>query len=313
MNTDWDDYRHFAAVARLGTVRAAATALRVNPSTVTRRLERLEQHLGLPLFERSPLGLVMTAAGREVAAKVEQIARSVGELEAGIRAAISTESGSVTLQLPKSLGIVLAPRLDDFLALHPDIRIELVNPSGAPVSPRAGQGAGLGAGQGAGQGVDQGADITVRGTMHPDPDVIARPLGRPRMGVFQQSRPIEAQVRQGVESYPGWLSLHDSDLGAAVDTTLRHCGFADMPLRLQTSSILQQLAALRAGLGVGPLPWWMVNTASGLAEIPVSGPNLAQPFWLMSRPELRRVVRVQVLMEWLRVELAEPVYGFVRD
>ncbi len=57
---DWDDYRYFAAVARNGSVRGAATRLGVNASTVTRRLDALEDRLGVMLFTRSQRGLQIT-------------------------------------------------------------------------------------------------------------------------------------------------------------------------------------------------------------------------------------------------------------
>lgn len=66
---DWDDVRYFLAVARGGSVRAAAERLGVNHSTVLRRIAQLEERLGVHMFEKLPSGYRLTAAGEEVLRK----------------------------------------------------------------------------------------------------------------------------------------------------------------------------------------------------------------------------------------------------
>ncbi|WP_336492695.1 helix-turn-helix domain-containing protein, partial [Methylobacterium nigriterrae] len=56
---DWNDFRFFLAVARAGTVSAAARALQIDQATVGRKVAALEAALGLQLFERSPLGYLI--------------------------------------------------------------------------------------------------------------------------------------------------------------------------------------------------------------------------------------------------------------
>ena len=63
---EWDDVRYFLAVAREGSVRAAAKRLGVNHATVLRRIAQLEECLGTHMFEKLPTGYRLTAAGEEV-------------------------------------------------------------------------------------------------------------------------------------------------------------------------------------------------------------------------------------------------------
>src|ERR1700730_10854537 len=72
---DWDDVRYFLAVARGGSVRAAAERVGVNHATVLRRVAQLEQRLGAYMFEKLPSGCV-TAAGEEVLELAEQMEAS---------------------------------------------------------------------------------------------------------------------------------------------------------------------------------------------------------------------------------------------
>src|SRR3981189_3730709 len=78
---DWDDIRYFLAVARGGSVRAAAEGLRVNHSIVLPRIAQLEERLGAQMFEKLPSGYRLTAAGEEVLELANQMEASAHQLE----------------------------------------------------------------------------------------------------------------------------------------------------------------------------------------------------------------------------------------
>src|ERR1700757_2580369 len=78
---DWDDIRYFLAVARGGSVRAAAKSLGVNHATVLRRIAQLEERLGALMFEKLPAGYHLTAAGEEVLELAKQMEASSLKLE----------------------------------------------------------------------------------------------------------------------------------------------------------------------------------------------------------------------------------------
>ena len=81
---DWNDLRHFLAVAREGSTLAAATALRVNQSTVHRRLVALEQRLGCALVERHPAGYRLTEHGKQLQPFAEEVENAVSALLSSI-------------------------------------------------------------------------------------------------------------------------------------------------------------------------------------------------------------------------------------
>jgi DNA-binding transcriptional LysR family regulator len=81
---DWDDVRHFLALARVGSVRAAGSMLGVSHSTVARRVEALETRLGARLFDRHRDGYLLTDAGREMVAGAERVEREMAALERGL-------------------------------------------------------------------------------------------------------------------------------------------------------------------------------------------------------------------------------------
>src|ERR1700727_2184892 len=78
---DWDDVLYFLAVARGGSVRAAAARLGVNHATALRRIAQLEERLGVRMFEKLPSGYRLTAAGEEVLGFADQMEASAHLLE----------------------------------------------------------------------------------------------------------------------------------------------------------------------------------------------------------------------------------------
>jgi molybdate transport repressor ModE-like protein len=74
---EWDDFRVFLAIARHGSLTAAARALRVTQPTMGRRLEMLEERLGTRLFERTPTGPVLTDLGAAILNNAEQMEQAV--------------------------------------------------------------------------------------------------------------------------------------------------------------------------------------------------------------------------------------------
>jgi len=100
MNTlDWDDIKHFLALSRHGSVRAASDKLGISHSTVARRIEAFEKRLGVRLFERSSIGYALTAAGEEVLISAEQIENEIHSLERRIVGRDQQLSGSIKLTL----------------------------------------------------------------------------------------------------------------------------------------------------------------------------------------------------------------------
>ncbi len=122
----WDDLRHFLAVARLGTLSAAAETLNTDHTTVARHIQRLEERLSVQIFFRSNLGYSVTADGE----RLRPIAEAM-EASYIAAAAMKTDnpaiSGTVRIGTPDGFGtFFLAPRLHKLAALHPNLEIELL-------------------------------------------------------------------------------------------------------------------------------------------------------------------------------------------
>src|SRR3984893_3055287 len=125
---DWDDIRYFLAVARGGSVRAAAKALVVNHATVLRRIAQLEERLGALMFEKLPSGYRLTAAGEEVLELANQMEASSHQMETRVFGRDQSVRGLLRVTMAPPLAThLLMPDFADFARLHPDIEMEIVS------------------------------------------------------------------------------------------------------------------------------------------------------------------------------------------
>lgn len=113
----------FAAAAQLRSLTAAADALGLSLPALSRRIRILEEHLGGPLLERLPRGVVPTARGAAYAA---ELLPALDALRQATGRARQTECRAVRISLIPTLAMTwLLPRLPAFQAAHPGIRLDL--------------------------------------------------------------------------------------------------------------------------------------------------------------------------------------------
>ena len=125
-NVTLKQLRAFAAVARTGSVTAAAQALHVTPPAVTLQMKLLADQLGLPLVERAPSGMVPTHAGRLLADTVRRVEAVLSDSAASLAALAGTEGGTVHVGVV-STAKYFAPRvLAAFARSHPAIELRLM-------------------------------------------------------------------------------------------------------------------------------------------------------------------------------------------
>ena len=127
---DWDDVRHFLALARLGSVRAAGASLGVSHSTVARRVEALECRLATRLFDRNRDGYQLTEAGQQMLPSAERVESELAALERGLTGQDDRLEGPVSVTCCDSyVSELLIEAFTPFCDAHPDIELHLVNDS----------------------------------------------------------------------------------------------------------------------------------------------------------------------------------------
>lgn len=278
---DWSDLRTVLALARAGTMAAAARRLRVDPTTVARRIARTETRLGVRLFDRAEGACRPTEAGARAAAAAERMEAEADAVAEAVAGSDRRVAGTVRLTaVPLLVDRVLIPALPGLLARHPELTVELVaEPRALSLTRRE-------------------ADMALR-LARPTGEqaVVARRLGRLAYAAYG---PAGADPH----SLP-WIAYED--------------GMAELPPAKRTAALAARdggrlaavrvndggglLQAIRAGLGRGVLPCAVGDAATGLVRLDDPGAVFERELWLLTHPELRRLPRVRAVAEWLDATL----------
>ena len=274
---DWEDLRHFVALAREGTLSAAARTLGVDHATVARRVAALEAAIALKLVDRRSRATSLTEDGRRIAAiaaPMEEAAFAVGR---AVQAAKGGIDGEVTISAPPSLAnALIAPRLIRLRGRHPGIRIKLIGEKRrASLSRRE-------------------ADIAVRMTRPTEPGLIARKVGS--FGFSLYATPMYLK-----ETPPHAFAFIAYD-GAMDDVPQQQwlmaiAGSSEIVLR--TNDLENQAAAARAGLGLAALPHFLGDCDPRLKRHEVPGKPVTRDVWLLVHRDLRQAPAVRAVMDFL--------------
>lgn len=121
-----DSLRTFIEVARLEHLGRAAEVLHADPSTVSRKVDRLEHEVGVPLFERVGRAIRLTHAGQRFLVRAERLLGDLREAVADAEGAASADSGVVRVAFLHTVGSRWLPdRLAAFIRTHPHVRFVL--------------------------------------------------------------------------------------------------------------------------------------------------------------------------------------------
>ncbi|WP_437682056.1 LysR family transcriptional regulator [Sorangium sp. So ce131] len=188
-----DDLQSFLVFARAVEARsftAAARRLRTTTSAVSKRVARLEERLGVSLFERTTRAVAPTEAGSRLYERCARILREVEAAEIELAGLGSAPRGTLRVSAQVTLGDEhVAPLAAAFLARHPEVRLDLVCDD-KPVNV-----------------VEEGFDLALRvGSGLPDSALVARRLATLRSVVCGSP---EYVARRGVPLAPGDLLAHD--------------------------------------------------------------------------------------------------------
>ena len=127
MDLQWDDLKIFLAVARTESLSGAGRVLKVDPATVGRRIARLEENLGAPLFAKSPQGYAMTDAGQRLLGHAERAESAMGAAVEELAGQAGALSGQIRIGAPDGCANFLLPQVcAAIMADNPDLEVQIV-------------------------------------------------------------------------------------------------------------------------------------------------------------------------------------------
>ena len=128
MDPQWDDMRIFLAVARTESLSGAGRELKVDPATVGRRIARLEESLGMPLFAKSPQGYAPTDAGQRLLAHAERAEQAMEGAVEELAGTSGQLSGQIRIGAPDGCANFILPQVCAAISdKNPDLDIQIVS------------------------------------------------------------------------------------------------------------------------------------------------------------------------------------------
>lgn len=274
---EWSDLRIFLAIAREGTLGAAARAVGQTQPTMGRRLKALEEALGQTLFQRTSDGFVLTDEGQAVLAhaeRMEEEATAIGRKLAGAEMALS---GLLRISCSDWFGVtMMTPVLAEFASLHPKVVVELLTDARLYSLPR------------------READLVFRIKAFDEPEVVARRL---------LHIPYAAYIRKS-QAHPL------AGDGTGFNLVLMDTAFGDMPdvawimKKLPNASVISrsnnrevQARLCASGVGVAVLPRPLGDATAGVEPVDLGEPPPGRDTWIGYHRDMRRMPRLRALVD----------------
>ncbi|MCY1033449.1 LysR family transcriptional regulator [Corallococcus sp. BB11-1] len=280
----WSDLQHFLAITRSGSLSAAARQLKVDQTTVGRRLAVLERELGARLFDRTPSGFRPTAVALRILPAAEAVEAEALRVERLASGEDLRPSGPVTVTATDTFLVHnVLPWLAGFRERHPEIELHLL--SGYETLSL----------------VRREADVAIRLVRPQESSLRARKVAAIGVVPFASQAYLD---RRGAVRFDAGLQGH-TVVGYAQDSRRWpeskwldvHAARATVAVRL--TSILGLLQAAREGLGVALLPAFFGHLHPELVPLRDALPELERTVWLVFHEDLANNARVRAVVDFL--------------
>jgi DNA-binding transcriptional LysR family regulator len=268
------------ALARTGTLAAAAEALEVDPSTVFRRLNELERRVGVRLFERSATGYGLTEAGELAATAAERVETELHALDREITGRDRQLSGSVRLTASETLSYGVLPQLIARLRqTHPGIQVTLaIDNRVFDLSRRE-------------------AEVALRTRRPTEGDLFGRKLAGVAWAFYGTSE--QRPLRRREDAYDvsgrdviGW----DEPSDRIVASAWLHRNVPAAQIAYRTNSLVHQLMAARANIGIALLPCYLADPMADLRRLSVPVADLEGELWIVTHKALKDTARIRACL-----------------
>lgn len=287
MAFDWDDLRFFLAVARAGTLTLAASRLKTDHATVSRRITGLETALKAQLFERRPQGTTLTDAGTRLLASAETIETAAVSAQNTIGDANLALSGVVRIAAPDGFGtLFLSARLARLNALYPDLTIQLVSiPRAVSVSKRE-------------------ADIAVVINPPEEGRLRVKKLTNYALHFYASAGYLaEHGAPDSLDALKSHrLITYVPDLLFSAELNFMPELFGPAYRRFECASALGQLEAVKTGAGIGILHDYTASADASLIKL-LPDHSFSRAYWIVTHADSQDLLRIRTIVDFITEEV----------
>ncbi|MFV1592130.1 LysR family transcriptional regulator [Phaeobacter sp. JH20_36] len=278
MQINWDDMRTILALVRAGSLAGAAQALSVSYTTVARRVQRAEDMLGRPLFERRPEGYLATAEAEELAAAARRMEQAEQSALRNLSGRDQSLSGELVLTAPQLLiQSHLAPFLAQFCADHPEVELTVRATNDVLDLTR------------------READLAIRISRTPGDSLVGLHLADQKTACVAR-RDLVARALADPAAPLDWVIYSGYD--APPKAALHH--YPNHRIRARFDDMTSLIAAAKAGLGAVRMPIYLARSDPDLEPLPGVAPQDYAPIWVLSHPDLLTSAKVRAFKTALK-------------
>ena len=287
--TNWDDYYYFLRVARLGSLNAASKAMKVNHTTVLRRINALEERLGVRLFERLKSGYELTENGRQIFGQLEHIEGDFLSVERKVAGKDVKYEGTIKLSTTDTLGQYwLPPYVKKFNTLYPGILLDIdIRTSHTDLTKRE-------------------ADIVISAVNRQPDYMIGKVLGpiiirlyASEEYVLKNGRPESAKA---LEEHK--ILILNEQLGKISFNEYLTNLVPKNAIALKCNMLTSLYRYAREGLGIAPLTTYVGEPGNRLIALLDIPEKYYANIWMLTHPDLKNMIRIRAFMQFMYNEHA---------
>ncbi|TDH38917.1 LysR family transcriptional regulator [Pseudohoeflea suaedae] len=278
----WELWRSFLAVMSERSLSGAARSLGVSQPTIGRHIDQLETALGVGLFTRAQNGLTPTDLATALEPQAQGMAASAAALSRTASAGANSEDGMVRVSATEIMSSEMLPLIfEPLLREHPGLQLE-IDASNRTVDL-----------------LRRDADIAVRMQRPEQGALLARKLGVLRLGLFATRQYLG---NRPLPDKPSDLAEHRI-IGPDRDPIYRSRFSSTVPeispeiFTYRSDSHTTQLAALRAGIGIGICQVWIAENQPDLVPVLPESVHFELEVWLTMHEDLRHSRRIKMVYD----------------
>ena len=291
---NWDDLKSFLILSRSSKLLIAAKKLKVEPTTIARRIKRLEKNLKIQLFNKSPKGYSLTERGLDLVKYSEKIENQIFGINERLVKTNSLISGKVRVTVGEGLGVeVISKNIEKFYQKYPEIEIELL------------------------------ADTKSRSISNKETDILIC-LSRPKSGRLICSKLCDYFVRLYASKEflkkNKILNINDLNEKPFVSYVDEFIEFPELDylkevcrrpkIVFSSNSLRSQLMAVETGLGLGLLHTFIASNNPNLNVVLKNFIKIKREYWIVIHENNHQLERIKVFCDFLREIVKKKNYNF---
>ena len=281
---NWNDLESFIILSRSGKLNLAAKKLKIEPTTISRRILRLEEKLNVKLFYRSNNQYILTDDGTRLIIFAEKIESEILSINEEFTNKNVNLTGVVRISLPEGLGIeIFTKYLKEFYKEHRDLEIELL------------------------------ADTKARSLSNKEVD-ISITLSRPKRGKLVSWKLSDYVIQlygskeyftkntmiDNLENLTGhkFISYVD-DLVDYPELNYLHDSFNNIKILFRSNNLQAQLNAVKEGIGIALLHNFIAKKEKNLIPILPKKIKITREYWIVIHEDLINIKRIRVVVDFI--------------